>query len=93
METLERVIATDLGLRFELVQGELPAAEEDMWVEPQGTGSILNYRGRYRPRPGKLAWLPQVILVPFIYRREVSRSLVATKALAEARFSRSRTAR
>ena len=87
-ETLERVIATGDGVRFELVEGYLPAVEEEMRVDAAGDGSLISYSGRFRPRPGRLGRIIGVPLVRLIYRREVSRSLTAAKDLAEARQAR-----
>jgi hypothetical protein len=87
--TVEKVRRDDLGVTFELLSGYLPAVEERMEVFQAGGGSLVRYSGRYRPRPGIFGRLLGPLLVPLIYRREVARSLQATKTAAEARQAKS----
>lgn len=89
LATAERVVLDDEGLRFEQVTGYLGAVEELIAIRPSGAATELAYSGRYQPRATFLGRLVGPLLVPMIYRREIRKTLTATKVLAEARQARS----
>ena len=85
VSTVERVSLDDAGLRFEQITGYLPAVEERIEVVPVGESTRLSYSGRYQPRQTFGGRLMGPLLVPMIYRRELRRTLLHIKLLAEKR--------
>ena len=87
--TVDRVVESEAGLTFHQVEGYLPAVEEEMTVSAIANGSLVTYRGHFRPRPGPFGRVLGPLLAPLIYRREARRSLRHLKSIAESRQARS----
>jgi len=91
VKTIEEVSLLDGGrIHYRLLEGPLPAVEEEFSIQPQAGGCVLRYSGWFKAHRGWLRGRLESVLVPWLYRRAVWSSMLEIKALAEARQAKSR---
>ncbi len=91
VRTLEEVMFFSPDrITYRLLRGPLPGVHEEFRMEPADGGTVLSYSGSFRAHGPWPRTLFDRVVVPWIYRRAVWKSMQDIKRAAEDRQRKSR---